>query len=54
LTALARAGVLPERQARYLELIREEHLFRHSEALGGIQTKLCDALFKVAFPAPLS
>jgi hypothetical protein len=47
-------SIIPADRPSYQEIIREEHLFRHSEALGGIQTKLRDALFKVAFPAPLS
>ena len=49
-----KAEVSPEHRARYRELIAERQLFRHDEALGNLEGKLRDLLFKLAFVPPFS
>lgn len=52
LKGLAKSGTSPEERDRYREIIREHRLFQHNEALSN-ESKLRDALFKVAFVPPL-
>ncbi len=54
LKARAKSRISLEERYRYQKIIEEEHLFRHDEALGDFETKLRDALLKIAFTPPLS
>jgi hypothetical protein len=54
LKARPRSTVSHEERVRYQEFIKEHHLFRHDEALGGYEPKLREALLNVAFSPPLS
>jgi hypothetical protein len=49
----AKAGVTPDQQARYRELIKEHRLFRHDEALGKFEAMLRETLLRVAFVPPI-
>ena len=54
LQAQARQRISPEERERCRAFIRENYLFRHDKAMGSLEGKLRDALFKIAFASPLS